>query len=260
MNILQRIVKTKMTEVAALKQALNTDALRELAISTAYKPVSLAQSIRNHETAIIAEFKRCSPSKGEIKPMAQVSDVIPAYSEAGAAGISVLTDTPYFGGSLTDFITARSITATPLLRKEFIIDEYQIYQARACGADAILLIAAILDRQQISHFVNIAHGLGLEVLFETHSDSEIDMIHPEVDLVGVNSRDLTSFHTSLDVTRRLADRLPVHAVRIAESGIHSPADIVALKESGFDGFLIGEAFMSTPQPGETLKQFIDESK
>ncbi len=260
MNILQRIVQTKTAEVTALKQVLSIDTLRELAFSTAYKPQSLAQAVRTHETAIISEFKRRSPSKGEISPMAQISDIIPSYSVAGAAGISVLTDTPYFGGSLTDFITARQLTSTPLLRKEFIIDEYQIYQARLCGADAILLIAAILDRNQISRFVDVAHDLKLEVLFETHSENEIDLIHPDVDLVGVNSRNLTSFHTSLDVTRRLVEHLPANIVRIAESGIGSPADIVELKKCGFDGFLIGEAFMSTTQPGETLKQFINESK
>lgn len=260
MNILQRIVKTKLAEVAALKQVTSTAEMRDIALAMSHSPRSLAKSIRERDRAVIAEFKRRSPSKGEISPMAQVADIIPSYSVAGAAGISVLTDTAYFGGSLTDLVTARSLTQTPLLRKEFIIDEYQIYQARACGADAILLIAAILDREQISRFVDLAHEQRLEVLFETHSDREIDLIHPDVDLVGVNSRDLTNFNTNLDVTRRMADSLPAGALRVAESGIHTPADIVELKNVGFDAFLIGEAFMSTPCPGETLKQFIHESK
>ena len=233
--------------------------MAELARNTRYTPVSLSRSILSHPTGIIAEFKRRSPSTGDIKGMAQVADIIPAYTEGGAAGISVLTDTPYFGGALTDLAVARSLTSTPLLRKEFIIDDYQIFQARATGADAILLIAAILSREECDRYVDTAHSLGLEVLFETHNEEEVARIPRSVDLVGVNSRNLNNFDTSLDVARRMIDALPPQTVKIAESGIHSPADIIMLREAGFDGFLIGEAFMSTPTPGLTLREFIDLS-
>lgn len=259
MNILQQIVATKRIEVAAAKKLISPTMMADLARRNRRTPVSLASAIRSRATGIIAEFKRRSPSKGEIKAMAHISEIIPAYSEAGAAGISVLTDTPHFGGSLTDLAVARSLTDTPLLRKEFIIDDYQIYEARAAGADAILLIAAILSRSESERFVETAHSLGLEVLFETHNEEEAARIPQGVDMVGVNSRDLSSFTTSLDVARRMIDALPRQAVKIAESGIHSAADIAMLRRAGFDGFLIGEAFMSTPSPGRTLREFIDNS-
>lgn len=256
MNILHQIVKTKKAEVSAAKQLISPSLMFELAKTVQRPTVSFSKSIKDKETGIIAEFKRRSPSKGEIKGMAQVSDIIPGYSEAGAAGISVLTDTPYFGGALTDLSVARILTSTPLLRKEFIIDEYQIWEARTAGADAILLIAAILTDEEIDRFVTSAHKLGMEVLFETHNEEEAKRIPCDVDLVGVNSRNLNSFETSLDVANRMIDKLPTQAVKIAESGIHSLGDITMLKKAGFDGFLIGEAFMSTPSPADTLRKYL----
>ncbi len=172
--------------------------------------------------------------------------------------MSVLTDTPFFGGSLADLMVARmSAPMLPILRKEFIVDEYQLLEARVAGADAVLLIAAMLPAGEIGRLNDFAHYLGLQTLVEIHDASEAASIPADADMVGINNRDLTSFHTDLSVAARLVDILPPSAVKIAESGLKTPADMKNLRAAGFDGFLIGEAFMSAPDPGEALKSFIE---
>ena len=256
-NILEKIAATKRREVEAMKLLLPEEKLRELALAADRPVVPMSDSIRRHPVAIIAEHKRRSPSKGEISPMSRVDMVAEAYAANGAAAMSVLTDTPYFGGSLADLAVARAAAPSlPLLRKEFIVDEYQILQARLFGADAILLIAAMLPADTIARFNDAAHALGLQTLVELHSAAELPALPADADMVGVNNRDLTSFTTDIGNSSRLLASLPAGMVKIAESGIRTPADLGRLRAEGFDGFLIGEAFMSTPDPGAPLSAFI----
>ncbi len=258
-DILQTILRAKKDEVNAIKSIYGESALRNAAQTCPRKTVSLKQSILSG-SGIIAEFKRRSPSKGEIFPAADVAVVTAQYEAGGASGCSVLTDTRFFGGALTDFAIARQTVGIPLLRKDFVIDPVQIYMARIYGADAILLIASALEKEEIEHLCGVAKDLSLEVLLELHNHGEIEKWTPLADMTGVNSRNLRNFSTSLDTAAQFSSLLPKESVKIAESGIHSPQDIAMLREKGYSGFLIGEAFMSTPQPGETLKRFINDSK
>ena len=259
-NILGRIASTKRREVEAMKRVIPIEEMRLMALGVGRKVIPMSRSIRDHSVAIIAEHKRRSPSKGEIAPMSDVEKVAAGYASAGAAAMSVLTDTSYFGGSLTDLAVARDAARSlPLLRKEFIVDAYQIYQARVYGADAILLIAAMLNRHYLFQLNDIAHTLGLETLVELHSLDELERLPGDADMVGVNNRDLTSFTTDISNSSRLVDSLPSGMVKIAESGIRTPEDVGRLKDEGFDGFLIGEAFMKTPDPAERLKEFISRN-
>lgn len=255
-DILQRIAATKRIEVEAARRCAPLEALRDRALQLTAPTRSLRGSIMSREFGIIAEFKRRSPSRGEIAPMAQVDSVVADYTRSGAAGCSILTDTPYFGGSLSDLEVARTVTELPLLRKEFIVDEYQIYQARIAGADAVLLIAAILDPAQVARFTAIAHELGLEVLLELHDESELPAVSADIDLIGVNNRNLRDFSVEFAPSLTLIKKLPAESVKIAESGIRNNEDMLRLHQAGFDGFLIGEAFMATPSPGSTLASYL----
>lgn len=252
-NILDRIVANKRCEVEAADSLLG----HAVEITTSYTPVSFRQSIVDSSTGIIAEFKRRSPSKGEIHPLAEVSEVVTAYQSAGAAACSVLTDTMFFGGALSDLMSARSMVSLPLLRKDFIVSRRQIAEARACGADAVLLIAAVLSGREIEEFTRYAHSLGLEVLLEFHNTAELDRYCSEVDMVGVNNRDLTTFHTDAMLAATVARELPASAVKIAESGLTSIDEVRRLRDCGFSGFLIGETFMRHSNPGEALRLFIE---
>lgn len=256
-NILRQIADTKRREVEAMKLLVPDGVMREMVSVCLRTPWNMSDSIRIHTPAVIAEHKRRSPSKGEISPMSDVAEVARMYASNGAAAMSVLTDTPYFGGSLEDLAVARHAAPfLPLLRKEFIVDEYQISQARVYGADAILLIAAMISPDDLRRFNDFAHSLGLQTLVEIHSEEEVTAVPGDADMVGVNNRDLTSFSTDINNAVRLMDALPPDVVKIAESGIKTPEDLQRLRDVGFDGFLIGEAFMSTPDPGETLARFI----
>ncbi len=260
-NILDKIAATKRREVAAMKRLIPFEQLREQVSNVSREIISMRGSILNHEVGIIAEHKRRSPSRGEISPMSEVGEIAESYAKNGAAAMSVLTDMPYFGGSLIDLAVARvSAPSLPLLRKEFIVDEYQLYQARIFGADAILLIAAMISGEEVRQLNDIAHELGMQTLVEIHSLSELKSVPLDADMVGVNNRDLTSFSTDISNSALLVDRLPSGIVKIAESGIKTPEDVRRLKTIGFDGFLIGEAFMSTPDPGGTLRKFIDDNR
>lgn len=223
-------------------------------------PVSMSKALIASPTGIIAEFKRRSPSKGEIHPQAAVDQVVGGYEAAGAAACSILTDTRYFGGSLSDLAAARRITSLPLLRKEFIVDERQVFEARLYGADAVLLIAAVLTAAEIERLTRAAHSVGLEVLLEIHSRDELDKVSDKVDMVGVNNRDLTDFSVDVDGSAQMAALLPEAAVKVAESGLTAMSQIEQLRQVGYNGFLIGERFMRAADPGLALKRFIDDDR
>lgn len=219
---------------------------------------SLSESIVKG-SGIIAEFKRRSPSKQVINHRSSIIDVVRGYEKAGVSGISVLADTKYFGGALDDLIQARDQVDVPLLRKEFIIDPYQIFEAKAYGADAVLLIAAVLRPEEVTAFSATARELGLEVLLEIHSEAELlrsDLTH--IDLVGVNNRNLKTFEVSLETSKELGPKIPDNKVKISESGISSVGAIRALKHYGYKGFLIGENFMRTEDPAAASSQFLKE--
>lgn len=255
-DILSEIIANKRFEVDVQKQAISLEQLQEGVVNCDYRPRSMKQALASSPYGIIAEFKRCSPSKGWIFEDARPEDVVAAYTAAGASALSILTDEKFFGGSLKDIRTARALTALPLLRKDFIIDEYQLYQARIVGADAVLLIAAALEREQCHALAGKAHELGLEVLLEIHSAGELPYLCKNIDMVGINNRNLGTFHTNVENSFRLAASLPENALRISESGISDPATVCRLRNAGFRGFLIGERFMKTGHPGEALQQFI----
>ena len=221
------------------------------------KKNSLREALKQSETGIIAEFKRRSPSKGWIKEEGR-ADIIPlSYQQNGAAALSILTDEHYFGGN-DDFIrqARQSGVTLPILYKNFVIDEAQLYAAALCGASAVLLIAACLSKQKCKTLLHSAHELGLEVLLEMHSEAELEYAELGPDLCGINNRNLGSFVTDVDNSFRLAELLPKDAVKVSESGISDPATVRALRQAGFRGFLIGETFMKTPSPGQALADFV----
>lgn len=255
MDILEKIIAAKRSEVARQKEAVSTEMLLD-AEQMLRRPVSMSQALTASATGIIAEFKRCSPSKGRIHGDARIEDIVPVYEQSGASAISILTDEPFFGGSTADFCHARQLVSCPLLRKEFIIDEYQIIQSRAMGADAILLIAAALTQEQCRRFVQLAHELSLEVLLEIHSESELEYMACGADMIGVNNRNLGTFVTDVENSFRLIEKLPQNIVRVSESGISSPKTVAQLRQAGYKGFLMGENFMKESHPGDALKQFI----
>lgn len=228
----------------------------ELLRMKAPKP-SLREALLRSSSGIIAEFKRRSPSKGWIKEEGR-AEVIPlSYQQNGAAAISILTDKKYFGGHDRFITVARESGVTiPILYKNFVIDEMQVYEAALCGASAILLIAACLPKERCASLMRLAHELGLEVLLEMHSEAELEYSELSPDLCGINNRNLGSFVTDVDNSFRLAELLPSDAVKVSESGISSPDTIRLLRQAGFQGFLIGETFMKTPDPGLALKEFI----
>ncbi len=251
------IAATKRREVEAMKKVISDDMMTELALACKRVPLNMKESIRSHHPAIITEHNRRYASTGAISPMSDVAATARIYAANGAAAMSVLTDTPYFGGSLEDLAVARQAApALPLLRKEFIVDEYQIKQARIYGADAILLIAAMISAEEIARFNDFAHSLGLQTLVEIHSAEELQAVPKAADMVGVNNRDLTSFSTDIANAINLIDALPADTVKVAESGIKTPEDLIRLRRVGFDAFLIGEALMEASSPKEVLNEFL----
>ncbi len=257
MSILEKIVEHKQKEIEYRKTSVPVSEL-EKSPYFSRQTFSLAGSLSSSEgPGIIAEFKRSSPTKGVINAGASPGKTARDYEQGGAAGISILTDTTFFGGSIEDLKKARRVTSLPLLRKDFITEEYQVLEARAAGADAILLIAAILEPGKIKTLVSLARELGLEILFEIHDIYEIRKIPEEAELVGVNNRNLKTFTVDIQKAMDMAPLLPPDVIKISESGLGEPADIIALHKAGYRGFLIGEAFMKTKNPGETCKRFID---
>lgn len=260
MNILEKIVAHKHKEVAARKE-LYPIALLERSLYFNTPTVSLRQYLmRTDKQGLIAEFKRKSPSKGDINRFAKVRDVSLGYMQAGASALSVLTDTDFFGGKSEDLMEARKFNYCPILRKDFVVDEYQLIEARSIGADAVLLIAEVLEKAQVKALAETAAGLGLEVLMEVHSETQLDKVCDAVTSVGVNNRNLETFRVDLDTSRRLAELIPAGMVRVSESGIRSAADAADLRKYGYHGFLIGEQFMKTSDPKAACSKFLRELK
>lgn len=258
MDILKKIVDDKRVEVELRKQLIPIEQL-ERSVLFERQCHSLSKRLKESTSGIIAEHKRRSPSKQVINHNLNVFDVAKGYENAGVCGMSVLTDGKYFGGSLDDLLTARSICNLPLLRKEFIIDVYQIIEAKAYGADVILLIAAILTTKEIEQLSRLAKTLGLEVLLEVHNEDELQKsIMPSLDLLGVNNRNLKTFEVSLETSKQLSELIPNDFVKVSESGMSSTAAIKQLQPYGYQGFLIGENFMKTKDAGESAKQFIKD--
>lgn len=261
MNILDQIILHKRMEVADRRKVIPLNVLEESQYFTR-TAISLKEYIRRKDkTGIIAEFKRRSPSKGVINENVSVETTTRGYADAGASALSVLTDEKFFGGSNEDLLRARKSNSCPILRKDFTIDNYQIAEARSIGADAILLIAAVLDPHQSKQLTQYAHALGMEVLLEVHNEQELlANLEAGADLIGVNNRDLKTFSVSTDVSRRLASLIPDNVVRVSESGISTPEAIADLRTYGYEGFLIGENFMKHPQPETAASEFMAKLK
>ncbi len=256
MNILDEIVAHKRAEVASQKERVPLNVLEQSPFF-ASPSFSLRQSLlQSGKSGIIAEFKRRSPSKGDINPGASVEQVTKGYVLAGASALSVLTDERFFGGSAGDLSEARKCNACPILRKDFIVDEYQIIEAKSIGADAILLIAACLEKDRLRQLAKTAADLGLEVLMEVHAEEELDHWTPEIKLVGVNNRNLKTMAVSVQTSIEMFPFIPTEALAISESGINDPAVIVELRDIGYKGFLMGEHFMQDAEPEKKCLEFI----
>ena len=258
MNILNRIVETKIAEVANQKKVAPIDKLKKYPAFHRNCISVKTNLLSENSSGIIAEFKQKSPSKGEINFQVKIEDVTRAYVAAGAACLSVLTDYEYFGGTLANLAKAREINPEiPILRKDFMIDEYQLFEAKAFGADVILLIAACLSKEKALQLAKTAKKLGLEVLMEIHNAKELEIINNYVDIVGVNNRNLKTFEVNVETSVELSKLIPDRFVKISESGLAGTNEIKYLKQHGFKGFLIGETFMKTENPGETCKRLIE---
>lgn len=259
MNILDRIIAHKRNEVAQRKEAVPVQVLEQKTLFHT-QPLSMTAFIRNPEkSGIIAEFKRRSPSRGDINVKVKVEDVTVGYAQAGASALSVLTDSEFFGGSNEDLLTARKLNQIPVLRKDFTIDDYQIIEAKSMGADTILLIAAALQPKEVSRFCKVAHDLKLQVLLEVHNEEELrSNIDAGADLIGVNNRNLKTFELSIEVSKRLASIIPDHVVKVSESGIEAVDTILELRKYGYQGFLMGQNFMQRENPGMACKKFIED--
>jgi indole-3-glycerol phosphate synthase len=255
-GVLDQINNDKRVEVAAAKALVS---IAELTNYPAYnKPVPSLKKflISTEKSGIIAEHKRQSPSKGIINGNVKLEEVVKGYELAGASAVSVLTDQKYFGGNLSDLKAATELLSIPVLRKDFIVDEYQIHEAKAYGAAIILLIAASLNAEEVDRFAKLAHQLGMEVLFEIHNEEELLKISPHVDVVGVNNRDLKTFKVDIQQSVKLAKLFPEQFIKISESGISDPETVKMLKTHGYQGFLMGENFMKEANPGKALHNFV----
>ncbi len=258
MTILDKIVKDKIEELYYIKKSIS---YRNLESSNYFcrDTVSMKQSVTDKNlNGIISEFKRQSPSKGVINDFSKVQDVTFGYENAKVSAISILTNKKYFGGTNDDIINSRDGVNIPILRKEFIIDEYQIVEAKSIGADAILLIASILDKKKIKQFSELAKSLNLDVLFEIHNENELKKVHYSVDMVGVNNRNLNDFTVDIKNSKDLSKIIPNDFVKVSESGISNTEAIKDLINFGYKGFLIGENFMKTKTPAEECSKFIEE--
>ena len=262
-DILDDIMEYKKIEVEQQKQNLPPAELyrrvEQMKADASLRPRrSMSRALASSDTGIIAEFKRRSPSKGWINESASLERIAGGYALNGASALSVLTDEKYFGGNLDFLRTVASMVDIPVLRKDFIIDEYQLFQAYEVGADAVLLIASCLSRESCRALASKAHELGMEVLLEIHSADELGHLDCGADMVGVNNRNLGTFHTDVNNSFALAELLPKDSVLVSESGISDPKTICRLQDAGYSGFLIGETFMKTADPAESLLRFVDE--
>lgn len=259
MNILDKIIAYKKQEVAQLRKEVQ---IEKLVKSPNFQrtPLSLKKSLLTvGSTGIIAEFKRQSPSKGIINDQVEIEEVTNGYLNANVAAQSILTDTHFFGGNVMDVLKARAVQdTTPILRKDFIVDGFQIVEAKAIGADVILLIAACLTKEELKNYGKLAEDLGLEVLYEVHNQEELDKIDLDNKIIGINNRNLKTFQVDLEHSIELGSQIPDSCIKVSESGLTDPRVITGLKEYGFQGFLIGENFMKSENPGEACKEFIDQ--
>ena len=257
MTILDKIIAHKKKEVAQLRQEV---LIEKLIKSPNFKrtPISLKKALLSkNSNGIIAEYKRQSPSKGIINDIAEIVDVTQGYLEANVTAQSILTDSEFFGGNIMDVIKARTVNESiPILRKDFIVDGFQIVEAKAIGADAILLIAACLTNEELRNYGKLAEDLGLDVLYEVHTLEDLDKIDLDHKIIGINNRNLKTFEVDLQHSIELANQIPDSCIKVSESGISDPRIIIGLKEFGFKGFLIGENFMKTADPGIACQQFI----
>lgn len=260
MDILETIVAQKRSDLAQLHKEKDASLCERQAYESQRPVLSMRQSLNSSPAGIIAEFKRRSPSKGWIHADARPADVIPFYAQAGASALSILTEQHYFGGEPDYLIQGREMAPrTPILRKDFIVENSQIHYARCIGADAVLLIAACLSRTECAALAREAHAVGLEVLLEIHDERELEYVedtHP--DMVGVNNRHLGTFHTDVETSFRMARLLPQDYLFVSESGISSPSTVAQLRQAGYRGFLIGETFMREADPGKALSRFVTE--
>ncbi len=253
MNILDKIITRKKQEISNSKTIVSIQQLKDSEFF-GRKTCSLKESIKD-KSGIIAEFKRQSPSKGIINDKVSPLEVASAYENFGASGISILTDKDFFGGSFDDILSVRNHINIPILRKDFMIDEYQFYGAKSIGADVILLIAACLTPHQVAEFTDLSHELGMEVLLEIHTEEELKHFNKSIDLVGINNRNLKDFKVDLQHSVQLKNQLPDDVLSVAESGIYSIEDFQYLKEKGFNGFLMGEYFMKNNNPSRAFEEF-----
>ena len=259
MTILDKIIENKRKEVSLLAESTSVKSLEN---SEFFKRdiISLSKSLLNsNNSGIIAEFKRKSPSKGVLNSYSSVKEVTSGYFREGASGISVITDYQFFGGTNIDISSIREKSQFPILRKDFIIDEYQIIESKSIGADVILLIAAVLGKKEILNFSGLARSLGLEVLLEIHEYEELDKVNQHINIIGVNNRNLKTFEVKTDVSEVLAEKIPDEFLKISESGISSIQVLKKLRLCGYNGFLIGEKFMSSPDPVKAFAEFVSET-
>jgi len=258
MNILDKIIEAKKEEVAHQKKLVDVEMLKDIPDFSRECNSLKKNLLKPGSSGIIAEFKQRSPSKGDINLSAKVEEVTKAYVDAGAAGLSVLTEPKFFGGHQANLVRARETNPEiPILRKDFMIDLYQLVEAKAYGADVILLIAACLEHEQAEILARQAKNLGMEVLMEIHNAEELEIVNDFVDIVGVNNRDLKTFEVNIETSIALSKLIPDKFVKISESGLSGASEIRYLRQNGFRGFLIGETFMKTDNPGEACRKFIE---
>ncbi len=255
MTILDKIIEHKRKEVEETKKRVSVKELMYYRHFDKMVPSLKDYLLNPDKSGIIAEHKRRSPSKGIINDKVNIIDVVKGYESAGASAVSVLTDSEFFGGSNENLTTARDSISIPILRKDFIVDPYQIYEAKAIGASAILLIAAVLTPDETKELGSLASYLGMEILMEFHDETELNRMNSYVDVAGINNRNLNTFEVDLNKSVELADKLPAYIPKVAESGISSVKDIKFLRSKGFSGFLIGESFMKKENPGKACEDF-----
>lgn len=257
MNVLDEIIAYKRIEVVGKKASTSVNSLESSKYFKRQMP-SFYNALIKDGPSIIGEFKRKSPSKGIINIHSEIEDVALGYEEAGVAAISVLTDTEYFGGENQDLLKVAAITKMPILRKEFIIDEYQVIESKSIGASAILLIASVLTKEEVQNLSSIAKGIGLEVLFEIHDEKDLEKLDDNIRIIGVNNRNLKTFEISIENSMKLLSFLPDDCIKVAESGFKSTRDVNVLFALGYNAFLIGENFMKSEDPGKAAKGFIND--
>ena len=257
-NILDQIVEQKRIEVQEKQQVQSIEDLKQSSYFSQPVISAKASILNPSRTGIIAEFKRKSPSKGFINANAKVEDVVKGYQQFGASVVSVLTDEDFFGGSITDLQTAKKQLEIPVLRKDFIVDDYQVYETKAIGADLMLLIAECLTKDEVYHLAKLAKAIGLEVLLEIHSEDQLEKVNEYIDLIGINNRNLKTFVVDTEKSKQILKQLPTDLIKVAESGISDPEVVKDLKAAGFQSFLIGENFMKNENPGQAFQEFVNQ--